>query len=527
MPTGRAAVSLSIGLILSAVFSAYWLAKAIAGTPEATGLPSTIAHNIVRDQLDDLLKLELSTDRLKPTITALVYELPAATIAKGAKAQGPFTFPQKMAELTAGLATRLDSKRGQLADRLSSQLPEDTLRGVVNDVVTGNGKETGLDSKRVQAAAAAIRAHVTKQLPDKDIGALTSSWANEVLKDPVSQAAIGRLFLKTRNLSDRIAQQVERLNLGEQLSTRLAKRTSPLTVDAASISTTSRELRARVLWATAALMFAVAWSAAVLVSLSRVATLLTGGGKYVSVLAIALIAGVLGYASYDLLSGHSRFAPDLPQQLLGYFSGGAGINIDHAADIFNGLAVAVAVIVVLSCWIVTAVDLPGSDGLTKQVESLRLIFNVGAVVLVAGVMEIAALYEWPIAFFDEPNLVKAFEGVVNAEAMAAGAFFSLVLLAGYLPASSVLRVRARALKKKDITALLVAELNKADVPGETPTGKAERIASAVSSAIAAQATLEASWLGESSLQLGFRVLQAFSPLLVGVPLSAALSSILG
>jgi hypothetical protein len=74
-----------------------------------------------------------------------------------------------------------------------------------------------------------------------------------------------------------------------------------------------------------------------------------------------------------------------------------------------------------------------------------LVFNAGAVLLVAGALQVAALYSWPASMFDaaiDADEGSTLESTALLVAGFVGAIFSSVLVLSYLPALSVLRVRA-------------------------------------------------------------------------------------
>jgi hypothetical protein len=111
---------------------------------------------------------------------------------------------------------------------------------------------------------------------------------------------------------------------------------------------------------------------------------------------------------------------------------------------FNGLAfVAVAFIVGGSCSVIASVG-RSPDEVSRQVNNLGMLLFVGAVFLVACVLEINQLHRWSGVIL--PNEVRP--EIHRAAAVMAGTvglLFSFMLAATYVPAFVVLQYRASAI----------------------------------------------------------------------------------
>jgi hypothetical protein len=81
------------------------------------------------------------------------------------------------------------------------------------------------------------------------------------------------------------------------------------------------------------------------------------------------------------------------------------------------------------------------DQLVNRIRRHRTILNASAAFLVAGVLEVGALYHWPSALLKQET-AKAFDRIALGTALCGGVGFSLLLAGGHLPAVYVLRYRA-------------------------------------------------------------------------------------
>jgi hypothetical protein len=173
--------------------------------------------------------------------------------------------------------------------------------------------------------------------------------------------------------------------------------------------------------------------------------------------------------------------------MLQMLEGDNGTHVIEASRYFAGMAAAAIVLIIVASWSTMWHD--SSDALEPQLDGLRLVFNAGAVLLVAGALQVAALYSWPASVFDAAIDADAGSKLESTALMIAGfvgAVFSSVLVLSYLPALSVLRVRA--INSDDKTTLLEEK------------------------------GFEDTW----SKGL-LRLLQALAPLLAGVPLTGLLT----
>jgi hypothetical protein len=97
-------------------------------------------------------------------------------------------------------------------------------------------------------------------------------------------------------------------------------------------------------------------------------------------------------------------------------------------------------------WASFLVGTRSDQHLGKQLAALRWTFHTSTFVLLAGVLEVYALFQWPSAFLGEHGSVLLQNGAKTA-AISLGAIFSTLLLLIYLPGARVLVNEADGRKK--------------------------------------------------------------------------------
>ena len=103
---------------------------------------------------------------------------------------------------------------------------------------------------------------------------------------------------------------------------------------------------------------------------------------------------------------------------------------------------------------------PPPDKLAQRFRELQTLLFAAAALLVAGVIEINALYSWLAAFVDTNAYLRQRADLPKATTASAGVFFTVLLAAAYAPALAVIRARARAVVDKQTD--LVTEAQKRD-----------------------------------------------------------------
>lgn len=91
-----------------------------------------------------------------------------------------------------------------------------------------------------------------------------------------------------------------------------------------------------------------------------------------------------------------------------------------------------------------------------RARGLRWLLYLGAGVLVLHAMEIYAFYRWPGVWLP-PEQAELVDQMAHGISAANGAFFSLLLLALYLPAAGILRLRGLALVREETAGPVPAE----------------------------------------------------------------------
>lgn len=151
--------------------------------------------------------------------------------------------------------------------------------------------------------------------------------------------------------------------------------------------------------------------------------------------------------------------------------------------------------------------LDGSDGHAREAAGqqfvvplatrnrrLQTVLFAGAAVLVAGVIEIDALYQWAVARTNLGDDSKAAATLItSAASVSTGTFFSLFLASAYVPAAVILRRRGSALAERVL-------------PGELPAARTD--------------WLEKNGLGSSVSTQVSTLVALLGPILAGGPLNA-------
>jgi hypothetical protein len=199
---------------------------------------------------------------------------------------------------------------------------------------------------------------------------------------------------------------------------------------------------------------------------------LVGGGI------AALLLGIAAWRTEAIAPG----SLELLGPLLIDLEDQVGTNVVAMSRLLIGLAAAAIVMMLCASAAITQID--DEMLLESQAEGLRAIFNAGAALLVAGVLEIATLYGWAASAFEPAaGAPGALGNVALIAAGFSGALFSAALVLVYLPAASTLRRRAAA--------------------DETAVAK--------------------QGFGDSTFQQLGRLLQALAPLLAALPLSGLIA----
>jgi hypothetical protein len=88
----------------------------------------------------------------------------------------------------------------------------------------------------------------------------------------------------------------------------------------------------------------------------------------------------------------------------------------------------------------------GLQQLSRRMKYLRIVLYVGTLLLIVAVLLKKAIYQWSLAYTSqEPGLTKIASDFLSSILAIEGGFYTLVLVAVYLPAAVVLQRRARVL----------------------------------------------------------------------------------
>lgn len=219
--------------------------------------------------------------------------------------------------------------------------------------------------------------------------------------------------------------------------------------DVAALSVAAENLVARMTWGLSAMVFVLAWLAAVGGTLWVIAGATADRPLRVKVLWLGLGAALgtlgLGWAYQDPLT-----LPRVKPILVHAFEALEMEAGPYLLHLFTGMAVGAAMLLLVASSATlagpaSAAD-PG-DHLKAQVGRLRRILYLGAGVLVAGTLQTAATHQLPVTLLAEGS-ARSFQLIARSISTSTGAVWTLLLLAIYLPSAFVLRQRALGLAEE-------------------------------------------------------------------------------
>lgn len=202
------------------------------------------------------------------------------------------------------------------------------------------------------------------------------------------------------------------------------------------------DLGARLLWGTTLLAFILAFLATLAVCL-RVIWNASSGGVRAVLLGGAVVGAGAGIGAG--LVGNPLTLPAVEDLLV---RGLGRMGLDDGGFLLllsNGLAMAAAVLLTFAAAAILVEPPPDKDGpaqLADKARRLRRVLYSGAVVLIAGSVQAAAMHRLPVANLEAP-WSSALGSAAQLTAIATGGLWSLFLLAIYVPTALILRVRFR------------------------------------------------------------------------------------
>jgi hypothetical protein len=334
------------------------------------------------------------------------------------------------------LVARLVSEVDDLARSFAVLVPVDAIATLRSACAVGCAAKAAEDD-RVSVETAITR------IDSNRLDAALEAWRRDVAADPGVTRAWSYLTKPPAvSLDAFLIDAVPSRNLVQSIARQLADSASFGRLHKDEAASANQNLVGRLLWAITAVLFVATWCAGISIALWQIWTLLRWPRKRIVVavsVAVAVAAGVFA-ATLDPITP-DRF--QLLGSMLQMLEGDNGTHMIEASRYFAGMAAAAIVLIVVASWSTMWHD--SSDDLEPQLDGLRLVFNAGAVLLVAGALQVAALYSWPASVFDaaiDADAGSKLESTALLVAGFVGAIFSSVLVLSYLPALSVLRVRA-------------------------------------------------------------------------------------
>ena len=211
----------------------------------------------------------------------------------------------------------------------------------------------------------------------------------------------------------------------------------------------------RLEWGLSGLVLSLAWLVVVIVTMAIMWTSMAKRpAQRNALILVSLVLAVLAIG--DSLEHNPLTLPPVEPTLLGYFDL-AGIEDGRfLLHFFMGLIFSASVLMAIAAAAVVAeVDGPDPEALRRQRDRLKLVLYVGALVLVAGVIQVRTMHHLPALFLREHG--ESFVAANQALAMVTGTLWTLLLLGIYYPAARVLHMRILGLaqtkaekEKKDV-----------------------------------------------------------------------------
>jgi hypothetical protein len=465
----------SAGVVVATLAGGYLVAaslnrEGVGGSPASGGTNRQLARSLAR-----VIDARLAEGRLKVLLG--IAEAPA----------------QADAAKEVNALERIGQQQGLLAPRVAAG---DFAAGVIHDQASklssmlAASPEVDTFLTNLRAAAETIEKAPTSERPglvasilQKAVGddwrRIADAWIATLEHDAAVSTAWGRLPEPRPEIRPFIEQALALDTLPATVADQFVSDATLLTMPQSELDLAGRDLAARLAWGTAAVLFIGLWMAVIFICAWQIWTLtpmplgtLAGGGI------AALLLGVVAWRTEAIAPG----SLELLGPLLIELEEQVGTNVVATSRLLIGLAAAAIVMMLCASAAITQID--DQMLLKSQAEGLRAIFNAGAALLVAGVLEIATLYGWAASAFEPATGAPGVLGNVALIAAGfSGALFSAALVLVYLPAASTLRRRASA----DTTA--VADEG----------------------------------FGDSTFQQLGRLLQALAPLLAALPLSGLIA----
>lgn len=470
-----AMASVLVGVAMLA--SGYWIVSAaLRLDTDRNAAPTTamLSHRSAARSVDRVVDARLAKDRLE-ALLGPGGPSAAANSSAGAKLQSVLSGQDAAIADSQFLVTSIRSRTASLARLLATQLePCDVQRQLVAEAE--RIKKLPREDRREQLEAI-VAAGLKKKA---GLSSMVRTWTDGLKRDPVLSAVWTRLVATRKgpvslaSLPEYLELTLDVQTLPDAIARQIAADVTIEAMSATELELVGNDLARRLAWATTAVLFCGLWVALMAIGFWQTSTLLSGPRTAIVVAAILAAGGGVAYLCWEADAGRLEVLGPVLREL----DAETGTGILGTSRVLNGLTGAALIAMIVTAAAITHVN--DRARLESQLEGLRLTFNAAAALLVAGALEVAALYGWAAGSVQQGSEVLSKAALLSAGLV--GAFFSAVLLVIYIPAASILRQRA---ERVSATTLLVEQ-----------------------------------GFSSSPFQLFARILQALAPLLAAVPFSA-------
>ncbi len=422
-PSPWLGIVLTVGAPVAAIVVGYYLLLAINIGKDSAAY-STPRYAAVRSAVTQALDRDLAAARLE--------EILAKT-----EDPSPYVAPAKeaAADIEKGKAARLTARTADLktvAARLNSD------RALLAEALT-------LQAMSSPQSAQPIETRLTDQPAKTPVGDAIKDWVSKAL-DPWAAAAAKRSVKGETNsvvataINNSLALHQPLLSIKAAMSTRFdgfIVRTGE--------SWWTNDVGARLSWAIVTLLFLMTFAMAAFTSGSQLAKI---GGRFRWPLFVATAAAALAAAAIaaSVLSPSGDETP-LHRALNDFARQLSVLQMVGWSSVVNQLRAIGLVMLIAGSAATFAVKIGTLEELADQLRGFKSMFNVGTVFLFAGVLEVYALFRWPVVFAADETTRGVLNGVAASFAAAIGVLFTVVLFTAYLATTIVVRRQAIAIPK--------------------------------------------------------------------------------
>lgn len=456
------------------------------------GLSAAWRPTITQKRIDDVIAEVLGKQRLASwfAVHGVLSDV------KPAKPENPYNRWSALGTIAETVTSEVSRK--SLAARLARRLRSNN--GELNEVLRRFRLGT-LDDKSLTAAIDNASEGTAAEL---------WLWLDEVLPNAAVLQIVtdaGGALPADTSARDAVWLQIDKYFWSEQpaglLVDNFRRQFETEALDDAVVQAAAKDFTARLVWTVAGVLFTTAALIAIFGALARVRGLADPTAATTPWLFTAAVVFLAGWGAWTSL-------PDIGTPFLSnavdHFNELYNLHLDEASRIFNALAAAAIVALITASWASFLNKARDERHLRLQLDSLRWSLNVGSALLVAGVIEVFALSQWPAAFASD-SAGQAITTAATAAAGALGVTFSLILLLIYLPGSQILRERMTD---------MIAEKERQSNDGTKPEAEKQR---ARNEKAVLERAFTASGLEGSFFSQLTRFAQALLPLLVSATLN--------